>query len=221
MVTKEIYPKTPRLSSNPEYQITEKIDGSNLCIGKVILKGEPIIFVATRGIIYNGATEADCINKNYPKLRGWIKEHYDFFMQELHEGSVLFLEWTGQGGHNVKYDHHGAWYYGKGRVKSIEINSLNDISLDPSYSTYSIPLLIYPFISQEIPDFLRIPWFINTCTLPDKAYLDNLFNEVNDEIHALTKIEGFVVWDGHRISKYVRRKNGKLVEYSDLDRKGE
>lgn len=101
MIKKIIYPKTERvkISSENNCEITEKLDGSNLCIFKL----ENKIYIAQRNNIY----EVDEINKDevknilYKGLYVWLLEHKEFFKTELQESSCLCGEWIGMG--KLKY----------------------------------------------------------------------------------------------------------------------
>ena len=78
MIKKTIYPKTERVkvSSENVCEITEKLDGSNLCIFKLNEK----LYIAQRNNIYGideiGTNEVKQIL--YKGLYAWLLEHKDF-----------------------------------------------------------------------------------------------------------------------------------------------
>lgn len=54
--------------------------------------------------------------------------------------------------------------------------------------------------------------------LLNKKYLDSIYKKYTTKVNR--DVEGFVINYNNSICKYVRIKNGKLVEYSDSDHKG-
>ena len=97
MIKKSIYPKTNRICNNEiTYEITEKIDGSNLVFAK--LNGELLIcqrnYILTRD-------ELDKHN-SYAGLRGWLDEYGDTLLNILNEKSAICGEWIAFG--KIKYD---------------------------------------------------------------------------------------------------------------------
>lgn len=85
MIKKTIYPKTERvkISNENTCEITEKLDGSNLCIFKLNEK----IYIAQRNNIYT----IDEINTEevkqimYKGLHAWLEEHKNFLEAELQD----------------------------------------------------------------------------------------------------------------------------------------
>ena len=87
MIKKTIYPKTERVkvSSENVCEITEKLDGSNLCIFKLNNK----LYIAQRNNIY-GIDEIDnmeVMKITYRGLLAWLYEHKDYLELELQDNS--------------------------------------------------------------------------------------------------------------------------------------
>lgn len=84
---------------------------------------------------------------------------------------------------------------------------------------YDHEQFIYPFNSQIIPEFIGIVPVVKQITyLPYKEALDLMYEKYCEKVNR--PVEGFVINFHNIITKYVRIKNGKLVEYSDTDHKG-
>ena len=97
-------------------------------------------------------------------------------------------------------------------------------NIDDDYHLYNISydenLFIYPFINKEIPSFIKkVPIVVKTTDMPTKEYLDNLYDVYIMSVNRL--VEGFVISYYDIVRKYIRMKKGKLVEYSENDRKKE
>ena len=85
---------------------------------------------------------------------------------------------------------------------------------------YEHSLFIYPFVSQIIPNFIGVvPEVAELNVLPTKEHLDSIYKKYNDKVNR--SVEGFVINYKNIITKYVRMKNGKIVEHSENDHKGE
>ena len=81
MIKKEIYPKTKRVScAGDKVEITEKIDGSNLCI----FKYDDILYIAQRNNIFYLDELEENKDKLYKGLFQWINSivliFYFFFI---------------------------------------------------------------------------------------------------------------------------------------------
>lgn len=212
MLKKEIYPKTKRISVlGSTVEITEKLDGSNL----VFFKLENELFIAQRKIIYALREIEDVKDIMYKGLYQWLKDYGQYLEIRLHEGSAICGEWLGMG--CLKYDvgeFDKRWYmFAKANIdrETGELYNLN----------YNHELFIYPFDEQEFPSFLGIvPEVASIRNLPNKEQLDTIYEKYSEQ-HSDRKVEGFVINCNNSVTKYVRMKNGSLVEYSDTDRKGE
>lgn len=209
MIKKEIYPKTQRTNVNGEkIEITEKLDGSNL----VIFKLNDEIYFAQRNTIlkYDELEE----NKQilYKGLLGWANDHIEVLKEQLYEGSCLCGEWLGMGKLKYTVDEFDKRFYMFAKARIDEDYKLSNLNYDHEQ-------FIYPFNNQIIPEFIGIvPVVGNVLYLPNKQALDLMYERYCRKVNR--PVEGFVINFHNMITKYVRMKNGKLVEYSDTDHKG-
>lgn len=198
MIKKEIYPKTKRLGLDGNVTVTEKIDGSNLCI----FKKDGRLFIAQRSTIYEfGEIESGLM---YKGLYGWLSEHLEELKESLNETSVLCGEWVGMG--KLKYNFEQKFMmFAKANIT--EDFTLKNISYNHDY-------FIYPFTNKEIPSFIGVVPIVyqgNDMSHLFKYKLDEVYQEYTKLVER--NVEGFVVEYGSGISKYVRMKNGKLSEH--------
>ena len=205
MIKKTIYPKTERvkISSENVCEITEKLDGSNLCIFKLNDK----LYIAQR----NNIIPVEELEKNknllYKGLYAFIIEHKENLQEELHEGSCLCGEWLGMGKLKYTVDEFDKKFYmfAKANINpQMELYNLN----------YYHNLFIYPFKSKIIPAYIGIvPLAYRLGIVPDKNKLDKMYDKYCKKVNR--NVEGFIVNYSDRINKYVRMKNGKLTEHFD------
>lgn len=210
MIKMTLYPKTSRFSENEKgFILTEKLDGSNLGIGKI---GEQI-YICQRNYVFTLDEVIEGTKLEYKGLRGWLIEHQRELKELIYDGSIMFGEWLGMG--KISYLHLDKfkdrfYVFAKGRIK------LNDDKLELSNLVYDLDLLHYVFTNQEFPNFIsKVPFVdklkdINTETL-DKVYNDYINKENR-------KVEGFVIYDirSKVIKKYVRyNREGKLVSHKE------
>lgn len=204
MIKKEIYPKTKRVScSGDKVYITEKLDGSNLCI----FKKEDILYIAQRNNIYSINELEEAKGIIYKGLYQWILDNKEVLEKELLNNAAVCGEWLGMGCIKYSVDEFDKRFYmfAKGNVDD-EFNLYNLI--------YEHELFIYPFESQEIPKFIGIvPIVAKLSVLPNKEHLDSLYEKYCNFKNR--NVEGFVINYKNTISKYVRMKNGKLKEHFD------
>ena len=205
MIKKTIYPKTERVKVCAENtcEITEKLDGSNLCIFKLNDK----LYLAQRNNIIPIEELEENKNLLYKGLYAWISEHKENLQEELCEGSCICGEWLGMGKLKYGVDEFDKRFY---MFAKANVNPQMDL-----YNfRYYHDLFIYPFKSQEIPNFIGIvPIVYELGIVPDKAKLDELYEKYCKKVNR--SVEGFVVNYQDRITKYVRYKNGKLTEHFD------
>lgn len=207
MIKKTIYPKTERVkvSSENVCEITEKLDGSNLCIFKLNDK----LHIAQRNNIY-GIDEIDnmeVMKITYRGLLAWLYEHKDFLELELQDNSCLCGEWIGMGKLKYPIDEFEQRFYMFAKA-----------NVNPQMELYNFRyyhnVFIFPFKSQVIPNFIGVvPIAYKMGIVPDKGKLDKLYAEYCNKTKR--NVEGFVVNYQDRISKYVRMKNGKLTDHFD------
>lgn len=217
MIKKEIYPKTKRIPViGAIVELTEKLDGSNLVFFKKALEndGTEVLFIAQRKNIYMLQDIDEVKDICYKGLYQWLKENGEYLEEHLHKDSAICGEWLGMG--TLKYDigeFDKRWYmFAKANIDDdFNLYNLN----------YDHDLFIYPFDNQIIPSFLGIvPVVSRIRNFPNKEQLDSIYDKYAEK-HSDRKVEGFVINCNNMINKYVRMKNGKLVEYSDNDHKGD
>lgn len=200
MIKKEIYPKTKRIGLKGIVTITEKVDGSNLCIFKTDGK----LFVAQRTTIYEaGELESSMM---YKGLFGWLEKHKINLLENLNENSVLCGEWVGMGKLKYSFDQNFLMFAKANITEEFELTNLN----------YNINHFIYPFINQEIPSYIGIvPTVYQGSNLEflSKETLDTLYTKYIEKVGR--SVEGFVVNYENNIVKYVRMKNGKLSDHHE------
>lgn len=208
MIKKELYPKTKRISSiGSKIQITEKLDGSNLLFFR---KGE--LYVAQRKTILNFNEIEEHKDLLYKGLYQWIIDNKEE-LEQIHEGSVICGEWLGMG--NIKYSvdkFDKRWYmFAKANIDD-EFNVYNFI--------YNHSLFKYCFDNQTLPKCVgEVPVVQDINVIPNKEMLDSIYQKYHDKENR--DVEGFVINNNNNVEKYVRMKNGKIVEYSEGDHKGE
>ena len=203
---KEIYPKTKRVSCRGDkVYLTEKLDGSNL----VFFKKDDTLCIAQRKNIFKISELEEVKDVLYKGLYQWLLANKEVLQNLLHNDSAICGEWLGMG--NLKYsvdEFDKRWYmFAKANIDD-DFNLYNLI--------YDHELFKYPFISQEIPDFIGIvPEVAELVNLPNKEQLDSIYEKYTNKVNR--NVEGFVVNYRNIISKYVRMKNGKLQEHFDRE----
>lgn len=204
MIKKEIYPKTKRVKCNNNYfQITEKLDGSNL----VIFKLNDELYFAQRNNIFNVNEIEDNKSMLYKGLFQWILDNKDILQKELNNNSALCGEWLGMGKIKYTIDEFDKRYY-----MFAKANVYDDLTL--TNIIYEHELFIYPFVSQKIPNFIGIvPVVKEINVIPNKEYLDSIYSKYIEKVNR--NVEGLVINYENIISKYVRMKNGKMQEHFD------
>lgn len=206
---KEIYPKTKRVScTGDKVYLTEKIDGSNL----VFFKKEEELYIAQRKTIFKLSELEKAKDLLYKGLYQWLLDNGKVLESELHNNSAICGEWLGMGCLKYSIDEFDKkWYmFAKANIDD-DYNLFNLI--------YDHSLFIYPFVSQEIPNFIGIvPEVAELNVLPTKEHLDSIYEKYCNKVNR--NVEGFVVNYKNIITKYVRMKNNKIVEHSDNDHKG-
>ena len=208
MIQKEIYPKTQRMKvSGDKVYLTEKLDGSNL----VLFKKGGELYMAQRNNIFCLSEIEDQKKKLYPGLYQWLQNYGVGLQDNLHEGSCVCGEWLGMG--NLKYtiDEFDKRFYMFAKANIDDDFNLYNLIYDHS-------LFIYPFIDMIVPYYIGIvPEVMELTILPNKKHLDSIYDKYCNQVGR--PVEGFVINYKNIITKYVRYKRGKMVEYSDLDHK--
>lgn len=206
MIKKEIYPKTERLKcKGSKCYITEKLDGSNLCI----FKKNDELYIAQRRNIINVETELESAKDIlYKGLYQWIIDNKDT-LNTIRNDSVICGEWLGMG--NLKYsvDEFDKRFYMFAKA-----------NIDDEFNLYNLKynhdLFIYPFETLEIPKCIGIvPTAYELQIIPTKEQLDGMYESYCNKVKR--NVEGFVINYNDKIQKYVRMKNGKLQEHFDRE----
>lgn len=201
---KEIYSKTKRVScTGDKVYLTEKLDGSNL----VFFKKEEELYIAQRKTIFKLSELEKAKDLLYKGLYQWLLDNGKVLESELHNNSAICGEWLGMGCLKYSIDEFDKkWYmFAKANIDD-DYNLFNLI--------YDHNLFIYPFMSQEIPNFIGIvPEVAELNVLPTKEHLDSIYEKYCNKVNR--NVEGFVVNYKNIITKYVRMKNGKLQEHFD------
>lgn len=211
IIKKEIYPKTKRISINGfKIQLTEKLDGSNL----TIFKKDDKLHIAQRKTIFT-LDELEGLKQGlYKGMYEWLKTNGEYLQEHLINNSVVCGEWLGMG--NLKYtvDEFDKRLYMFAKANIDEDFNLYNLIYDHS-------LFKYPFDNQELPSFIgEVPVICDLQIVPNKKMLDRIYEEYCYK-HFDRNVEGIVINCNNQVTKYVRMKNGKLVEYSDTDHKGD
>lgn len=204
----QLYPKTQRIS-DPEYQITEKLDGSN--IGIFNLFGE--LLIAERNVVFKLQEIDEIRGSLYKGLYGFLKENGEDLLSKLHEGSGFFGEWMGMG--QIKYG--GAfkdklYIFAKAQIAQ---NYEDDYEISNLY--WKRDLLKYPFRYSEIPEYLKLTPLVGIVPNISIESLDKIYEEYLEKVGR--QVEGFVVMsENGAISKYVRNKRGRLSPHEPKGR---
>ena len=210
MIKMTLYPKTIRYSETEKgYFLTEKLDGSNLGIGRI---GEQI-YICQRNYVFTLEEVIEGTKLEYKGLRNWLVKYEQELKELIYDGSIMFGEWLGMG--KISYLHldkfkNRFYMFAKGRIK------LNNDKLELSNLVYDLDLLHYVFTTQEFPKFIsRVP-LVDKLKDISIENLDIIYdNYINKENR---KVEGFVIYDSRSkvIKKYVRyNRNGKLVPHKE------
>lgn len=204
MIKKEIYPKTKRVScSGDKVYITEKLDGCNLVFFK---KNDELYFAQRRNIININELE-EVKDILYKGLYQWLLDNKAYLQEQLINDSAICGEWLGMGCLKYTIDEFDKKWYMFAKA-----------NIDDEYNLYNLiydhELFKYPFLNQEIPNFIGIvPEVAELVVLPTKEHLDSIYEKYSSKVNR--NVEGFVVNYKNIITKYVRMKNGKLQEHFD------
>lgn len=207
MIKKEIYPKTQRANCNGDkIYITEKLDGSNLCI----FKKDDILYIAQRKNIYSLQEIEEVKDVMYKGIYQWLIDNKEA-LNKLNNDSVICGEWLGMGQIKYSIDEFDKRFYMFAKANIYDDFDLYNINYDHD-------LFMYSFEDQVIPSCIGIvPEVIKLNILPNKRYLDTLYQKYCDKKER--NVEGFVLNYKNNVTKYVRMKNGKLKEHFDRESK--
>lgn len=205
MIKRRLYPKTSRLGmEDVNVIVTEKLDGSNLTFFKHPADGS--LGIGQRNYIYY---LEDIDKKNikqgmYKGLHEWLHTYGEDLKDSMHHGSAIVGEWLGMG--QIKYND----------VFEERFHMFAKANMDNKGDLYKInynhDLFIYPFIDQEIPEYIgKVIIFDELGVFPRKDELDELYSQITERLDR--DLEGFCVSDGTVVKKYVRLKDGKFQEH--------
>lgn len=176
----------------------------------VFFKYEDELYIAQRNNIYKLKELEEAKEIIYKGLYQWLLDNGDYLEINLHNNSAVCGEWLGMGKLKYNVDEFDKRFYmfAKANVeKDGEEFRLKNI-------LYKHELFIYPFVLQEIPNFIGIvPVVAEIPYLPDKDSLDKIYEKYVARVNR--NVEGFVVNYNNNITKYVRMKNGQLQEHFD------
>lgn len=203
MVKKSLYPKTKRLScSGEKVQVTEKLDGSNLCFFKL----DGVVHIGQRNTIFRFDEIDEHPKLLYKGLYAWLKENEES-LHKIREGSVVCGEWLGMGKLKYTVDEFDKRFYMFAKANIDEEFKLKNLQ-------YEHNNFLYPFEEFIIPSCIGVvPVVENLKYIPSKEDLDKIYARYVQKVNR--NVEGFVVNYNNAIQKYVRMKNGQLQEHFD------
>lgn len=211
MLKKILYPKTKRIK-NKGYlvELTEKLDGSNLAI----FKKNDELYIAQRRNIFTINELEEVKSILYKGMYEWLKNNSEYLKEHIYNNSCICGEWLGMGTLKYNIDEFDKRFYMFAKA-----------NVDDDFNLYNLiydhDLFIYPFDNQEIPYFIGIvPVIERLKVVPNKELLDSIYLKYCERVK-FRNVEGIVINVNNDISKYVRMKNGKLIEYDENDHKGE
>lgn len=201
MIKKQVYPKTQRVKIKEHITITEKLDGSNLCIAK--LNDE--LLICQRKNVFTLSEINECKGQLYKGLYQWLIAYGEYLKNHMLDRAVLCGEWLGMG--RLRYEFENRFFmFAKANIDE-ELNLTNIY--------YDQELFIYPFDDQYIPSFISLVPVVTEEGASDINYLNELYEAYR--LKENRDVEGFVLNYGGKgnIKKYVRMKSGKLEEHKE------
>lgn len=212
MIKRTLYPETPRIPEKTVNAIiTEKMDGANL----TILKCNGELFIAQRNSIFNKDEVFGDGNIGYRGLKGWAREHWEWFDKCLNDNTALCGEWMVETAKSYPPEVVHEKFYIFATAKVVPGPNLCDFDYYQEHVGDAFG------ISTEFLDIIWlkfVPTVARICKFPDKEQLDDIYDAYCKCVGG-RKVEGFVINVNNMIFKYVRMKNGKVVEYSQTGRK--
>lgn len=215
MIKQTLFPKIKRVEINKKYQITEKLDGSNLGIAKIGYN----LYFCQRNTVFGTYEIYDNKNVLYKNLEPWIIEHKENLLEMLNDNTIIFGEWLGMG--HIKYNNFENNFnmFAKAKIEYYYDDIVDDICFKINNLNYNLKEIKYAFKTETIPDFISlVPIVDNNLESINKESLDELYNKYSESQDRI--IEGFVILDESEptyIRKYVRCKNGEVKEHFQWD----
>ncbi len=201
-----VYPKTKRISKTDfVWQITEKMDGSNL----TFFKFDDDLYLATRNNVFNWTGEKPTSQYiQYKGLFGWMENYSKLLYEKLNNHEALFGEWLGMG--KIKYEDYfpqfNLFAYGY-------MHQNKDGKFEARYINRDLNKITDFLVEHDLNrDFITVPFVDYTDSLsPD--LIDWYYNKYRDE--KSREVEGFILTnlDSGEVRKYVRYKGGKMTEH--------
>ena len=201
-----VYPKTKRISKTDfVWQITEKMDGSNL----TFFKFDDDLYLATRNNVFNWTVEKPTSQDiQYKGLFGWVENYSKLLYEKLKNHEALFGEWLGMG--KIKYEDYfprfNLFAYGY-------MHQNEDGKFEAGYINRDLNKIADFLVEHDLNrDFITVPFVDYTDSLsPD--LIDWYYNKYRDE--QSREVEGFILTnlDSGEVRKYVRYKGGKMLEH--------
>ena len=215
MIKQTLFPKIKRMEINKKYQITEKLDGSNLGIAKINCN----LYFCQRNIILNTFEIYDNKNILYKNLENWIIENKEILLESLNDNTIIFGEWLGMGHIKYKEFKNNFNIFAKAKIEYYYDDIVDDICFKINNLNYNLKEIKYAFKNEIIPNFISVvPIVDNDLECINKQTLDELYNKYSESQDRI--IEGFVIVDESEpiyVRKYVRCKNGEVKEHFQWD----
>lgn len=190
MVKQTLFPKIKRVEINKKYQITEKLDGSNLGIAKI---GYSLYF-CQRNTILTTFDIHDNKNILYKNLENWIIENKETLLETLNDNTIIFGEWLGMGHIKYKEFKNNFNIFAKAKIEYYYDDIVDDICFKINNLNYNLKEIKYAFKNETIPNFISlVPIVDNNLELINKQTLDELYDAYNKSQDRI--IEGFVIVD--------------------------
>lgn len=212
MIRLKTYDKTERIRPDSyRWLITEKLNGSNLCIGMTACgSGTLLIHQRKKSVTIDEADRLD-----YPGLKTWVREHEDV-LRRIYPGSVLCGEWLGMG--KLRYPEsefpNRFNVFAKARYISEHGPEINPETLNYDPDTFGYVLGME--CGAALPDCMSSVPVVQVLPEPPSIERLNLIYSEYAE-NAGRPVEGFVITDigpRHHRCKYVRFKAGKLTDHA-------
>lgn len=205
MIKKELYKKTIRINDDEKkVTLTEKIDGANIGFFRI----EDELLIVKKSEIYTLFEFKELMvemNGENKRLSNWLTLYGEELKNSLHNGSGFFGEFLTK--KHIKYPSfkNKIHMFAKANLEISDEIKLSNVFYDHS-------LFKFPFIQEEIPDFISVvPIVAELDYYPTVKDLDNIYKTYCKQVNR--KVEGFVVEFHDMIRKYVRYKNGKFTKH--------